>query len=111
MENHIANTSCIILSAGSSQRMGEHKALLKFDAHRTFIQQITETCIKAGVEQILVVVNNEIAELSKNGLFHLSEKVELIINDHPEFGRFYSLQKGVQRLIPNNYCFFQNCGG
>ncbi len=107
-ENPFANTSCIILSAGSSERMGMHKALLKFDDRRNFIQQITEEYLKADVEQIIVVVNNEIAELSKKGMFQLSEKVELVVNKHPELGRFYSLQKGVQQLIPNNYSFFQN---
>jgi CTP:molybdopterin cytidylyltransferase MocA len=107
-ENFFANTSCIILSAGSSERMGMHKALLKFDDRRNFIQQITEEYLKAGVEQIIVVVNNEIYGLSKKGMFQLSEKVELVVNEHIELGRFYSLQKGVQQLIPNNHCFFQN---
>jgi CTP:molybdopterin cytidylyltransferase MocA len=88
--------------------MGMHKALLKFDDRRNFIQQITEEYLKAGVEQIIVVVNNEIYGLSKKGMFQLSEKVELIVNEHPELGRFYSLQKGVQQLIPENHCFFQN---
>ena len=107
-ENIFANTSCIILSAGSSERMGMHKVLLKFDDRRNFIQQITEEYLKAGVEQIIVVVNNEIYGLSKKGMFQLSEKVELVVNEHPELGRFYSLQKGVQQLIPENHCFFQN---
>jgi CTP:molybdopterin cytidylyltransferase MocA len=103
-----AQTSCIILSAGSSARMGTHKALLKFDSERTFLQKITETYMLAGIEQVIVVVNSELHTLINERIPALSGKVKLAVNDKPELGRFYSLQTGVKHLKTGHSCFFQN---
>jgi len=103
-----AHTSCIILSAGSSARMGTHKALLKFDSERNFLQKITETYSLAGIEQVIVVVNSELFKLIKKSDLTLSKKVLLVMNGKPELGRFYSLQTGIKHLKTGNYCFFQN---
>jgi molybdenum cofactor cytidylyltransferase len=102
------NTSAIILSAGNSERMGGHKALLQFDSGRTFLQKITETYLLSGIDQVIVVVNSELFQLIKESNLTLSEKVLLIIHDRPELGRFYSLQTGIKFLKPGNFCFFQN---
>jgi molybdenum cofactor cytidylyltransferase len=103
-----ARTSCVILSAGSSVRMGTHKALLKFDSEQTFIQKITETYLLAGIDQVIVVVNSELFKLIRENSQALSTKVKLVINDKPELGRFYSLQTGVKLIPAGNSCFFQN---
>jgi molybdenum cofactor cytidylyltransferase len=108
MSKPFASTSCIILSAGNSERMGTHKSLLKFDSERNFIQKIIETYQKAGVEQVIVVVNTELSTLSKKGTDHLADYIQFITNHFPGLGRFYSLQTGVQHLKSGNYCFFQN---
>lgn len=107
-ESLFLQTSGIILSAGSSARMGIHKALLKFDADTTFVQKITETYLLAGIEQVIVVVNSELFELINKSNIALSKNVLLVINNKPELGRFYSLQTGIKHLIPGNSCFFQN---
>lgn len=101
-------TSCIILSAGSSTRIGMHKALLRYDAEKTFIEKITETFNLAGIEQVIVVVNSELFKLISESSLALSRKVKLLVNDKPELGRFYSLQTGVKLITTGNYCFFQN---
>jgi CTP:molybdopterin cytidylyltransferase MocA len=103
-----AHTSSVILSAGSSARMGTHKALLKFDSEKTFIQKITETYLLTGIEQVIVVVNSELFKLIKEGTPSLPEKVKMVINDKPELGRFYSLQTGIKLIPTGNSCFFQN---
>jgi len=103
-----AGTSCVILSAGSSARMGTHKALLKFDYETTFIQKITETYSLAGIDRIIVVVNAELLQMIKSINLVLPEKVLLTINNKPELGRFYSLQTGIKHLKPASSCFFQN---
>lgn len=103
-----AQTSCIILSAGSSARMGTHKALLKFDSERTFIQKVSETYLLTGIEQIIIVLNAELFNQLKERNLTFDDKVILVINEKPELGRFYSLRKGVQHLTPGNYCFLQN---
>jgi len=103
-----AETSCVILSAGSSARMGTHKALLRFDYKKSFIQKITETYLLAGIEQVVVVVNSELLKQINKIIPELTEKVIFVINDKPELGRFYSLQTGIKYLKPGNSCFFQN---
>jgi molybdenum cofactor cytidylyltransferase len=103
-----AQTSCILLSAGSSVRMGESKALLKFDEQTTFIQQITQTYKHAGLQQILIVVNSSLFDAIREREIFLFKDIQLVINNHPEQGRFYSLQTGVQHLKKGNFCFFQN---
>ncbi|MEI8046940.1 MAG: NTP transferase domain-containing protein [Bacteroidota bacterium] len=108
MPKPFASTSCIILSAGSSERMGTHKSLLKFDAEKSFIEKITETYLQVGVEQIIVVVTTELSPLLEKEISHLGKNVHLVTNHYPGLGRFYSLQRGVQHLKFDNYCFFQN---
>ncbi len=103
-----AQTSAIILSAGSSLRMGTQKALLRFDDEHTFLQKITETYLKAGAEQVIVVVNTGLYALFNENNLDLPEQVILVSNEKPELGRFYSLQTGIKKIKPGNYCFFQN---
>jgi len=106
--NLFVQTSCIILSAGSSERMGEPKALLKFSKEETFIQKITGTYVQCGVQQVIVVVNKELFHSIHEQKILLGPEVQLVINSFPERGRFFSLQKGVHKLKPGNSCFFQN---
>lgn len=101
-------TSCIILSAGSSERMGEPKALLRFSEDELFIQKITRTYIQSGIKQVIVVVNTDLYSSILKLMIPLADEVELIVNHFPEKGRFYSLQTGVQKLKPGNSFFFQN---
>jgi len=101
-------TSCIILSAGSSERMGEPKALLKFSIDETFIQKITGTYVQCGVRQVIVVVNKELYNTIQEREILLVPEVQLVINSFPEKGRFYSLQTGAKKLKPGHSCFFQN---
>lgn len=101
-------TSCVILSAGSSLRMGGHKALLPYDKDRNFIQKVTALYLEAGIEQLIVVVNAELMKLISRNQIALSEKVQLVVNEAPELGRFFSLQTGLRKVKPGNACFFQN---
>jgi len=104
----LAQTSCIILSAGSSERMGEPKALLRFSEDEMFIQKITRTYVQSGVKQVIVVVNVDLYNSIHKLKIPLADEVDLIVNRYPEKGRFFSLQTGVHKLKPGNSCFFQN---
>lgn len=108
---HPVNTfSAVILSAGSSQRMGCHKALLSYNREKNFLQHIAGEYLKAGINQVIVVVSPELSEKllrnSEYGIHH--ENVRLSINTKPELGRFFSLQTGIRLIDPGSYCFFQN---
>lgn len=106
--NPFIPVSCIILSAGSSGRMGTHKALLKFDENTTFLEKITTEYLAAGIEKIIVVVSGELHKELIAGKLVFPETVQLVINNKPESGRFHSLQTGVKHIKQDNYCFFQN---
>jgi CTP:molybdopterin cytidylyltransferase MocA len=108
MNLSFTHASCILLSAGNSERMGIHKALLKFDENTTFIQQIAGTYERLGVEQIIVVVSADLFGALKQRNLRLPDAVTMVVNDRPELGRFYSLQTGLQHLRPGNCCFLHN---
>lgn len=100
--------SCVILSAGSSLRMGSHKALLAYDQELNFLQKITGTYSQAGVEEVIVVVNAELLLLIRQANVSLPQNVKLVVNQQPGLGRFYSLQTGLKAIQPGHSCFFQN---
>jgi len=108
MMNPFAHISCILLSAGSSDRMGKHKALLNYDEDSTFVQRISDTYSLAGIEQIIVVVNADLFDLLIERHLNLHHCVKVVINKIPDLGRFHTLQTGVLYTEPGNYCFFQN---
>ncbi len=100
--------SCIILSAGSSARMGEDKALLQFDSETNFLQKLTSTYLLAGLSEVVVVVHADLKKELDRKDFSLSPKVKIVLNKHPEKGRFYSLQQGLSQVSQTGSCFFQN---
>ena len=107
--NSLDQTSCIILSAGSSGRMGRHKALLRFGAEKvTFIEKITQVYAEAGVPEILVVISLELKQQLDSIQLALPGNVRCVVNANPELGRFYSLKTGMQNTTAGNHVFFQN---
>ena len=102
-----SKTAALILSAGSSQRMSSHKALLPFDDKMTFLVKIIKTYSDWGCGKIVVVVNPDLKEkLIKMNPF--PETVSFVVNDHPEYERFYSVKLGVEALGSPTFCFLQN---
>lgn len=101
-------TSCVILSAGSSGRMGSHKALLAYDNERNFLQKIAGTYCQAGIDEVIVVVNAELLILMRQANIALPQNVKMVVNHKPALGRFYSLQTGLKLVTPGHSCFFQN---
>ena len=106
--NPFAHVSCIILSAGSSGRMGRHKALLEFDETFTFVEKITNEYLTAGIGEVIVVVSSDLNNEIKDRGISFPAEIHFVINHKPESGRFYSLQTGIQYMQEGNYCFFQN---
>jgi molybdenum cofactor cytidylyltransferase len=101
--------SCIILSAGNSGRMGMHKALLPFgDENLTFLEKITQSYHQAGINQVIVVLNEALYNLLKTRKIALPGEVEIVVNPHPEKGRFFSLQTGLSKVMAGSHVFIQN---
>ena len=100
--------SAIILAAGKSSRMGIPKLSLKYDENNIFIEHIINEYISFGCKEIAIVVN----EMGNNFLIgnkiQLSGKVKIIINEHPDWHRFYSLKIGVKSLSEIGNIFIHN---
>ena len=97
-------TSCIILSGGTSSRMGVHKALLKFSDTENFLQHIVNVYLEAGIKKIIVVKNFDIYVDSKS----VSERVTMVNNYTTSLGRLYSIRLGLSAAPGSEFCFIQN---
>jgi molybdenum cofactor cytidylyltransferase len=96
--------SCVILSAGRSERMNAPKAFLKFSDKENFLQRIIHVYHKAGIKDIIIVLSPQIeSDINKQDY----EGVRFVVNPKPERGRMSSLKTGLQ-LVENGYVLIQN---
>lgn len=101
------NCSVVILAAGRSSRMGKPKFLLELPNGISFLQNITHQYSKFGILNIVVVLNSDGIEQIKSQSQKLPAQTQFVLNDHPEYGRFYSIKTGLQ-LVNNSYTFIHN---
>lgn len=102
---NLNRSAVIIPAAGFSARMGTHKALLPFSETETFIEHIAGVYLEAGIDQIFVVANNENEPMLKK----LLPWVVIVLNEHPEYERFYSLKLAAEKMKVLTGCFVHNC--
>lgn len=99
--------TAIILAAGKSSRMGQPKVNLLMPDGVSFLDHIVRQYIEAGCEQIILVVNAE-----DLGLLTIGKGCYLdyrtVINNQPENGRLFSLQKGIITTGRMGFFFIQN---
>jgi molybdenum cofactor cytidylyltransferase len=101
--NNSKKYSAIILSAGKSSRMGVPKFSLRFNETSTFLENIINEYFKFGCNEIVVVLNPDSASYLKQLDLKLPSNTKVVINEHPEWERFYSLKLGAKGLkIPTN---------
>lgn len=99
--------SAVILAAGLSERMGTPKLLLEWKG-KTFIENIVQSYRENGVREIIIVTNDKDAA-SCNGLFSKDTYgLKIVINKHPEKGRFLSLRIALSALKNKKMCFMHN---
>ena len=104
------NVNAVIPAAGRSQRMQSFKPLLPFDKERSFIEKIVDEFVDFGCNEIIVVINKDIYKVSKDTVLKkLERQVEIIINENLDYGRYYSIKLGLQKLKNKEYCFIHNC--
>jgi CTP:molybdopterin cytidylyltransferase MocA len=101
------NCSVIILAAGRSSRMGKPKFLLEFGNGASFLENIIRQYDEFGSVNIIVVLNSDGSEKIKKHPQNLPPKTQIVLNQHPEYGRFYSIKTGLQ-FCTNNYTFIHN---
>lgn len=96
----------IILSGGTSLRMGKPKAFLK-TGNTSFINQITTGYLKTNPEKIIVIVNREL--YCDQRVMRLQKKnLEIVCNSVPELGRSFSIKLGIHYLPAVDFCFIHN---
>jgi molybdenum cofactor cytidylyltransferase len=86
--------SSILITAGLSSRMGQHKALLKI-GHISVIEYIMRELIPISEEVVIIVGDNY--EAIKNHLlssFLDLENVHFVVNQEAHLGMFSSVRKG-----------------
>jgi len=86
--------SGIIIAAGSSQRMGTPKALLKI-GEKTFLQHIVETLHSARIIDVVIVIGAEAEKIQKT-LTWFDGKV--VVNDEWQKGQLSSIITGLNAL-------------
>ena len=100
------NYSVVILAAGLSERMGEPKMFLNWDK-LTFIENIIIGYEKFGCKEIIVVLNER--DRAHFEMLNIKNKgVKTMLNNHIEWGRFYSLKLGLSALSFKEHCFINN---
>tara|TARA_B100000965_G_C19421787_1_gene682466 strand:- start:200 stop:790 length:591 start_codon:yes stop_codon:yes gene_type:complete len=90
----VKTTPAIILSAGYSKRLGEHKALVEV-AGKTLLEHAILKLQHAGCGPVIVVVNKELqfdALMSSRG-------AAVVVNKSPENGRTGSLKVGLTSVL------------
>ncbi|MBC8485146.1 MAG: NTP transferase domain-containing protein, partial [Bacteroidetes bacterium] len=97
----------VILAAGNSKRMNSRKPFLHFDKDNTFIEKIISTYLKWGCQEIVIVINKDVKN-QRDFFDLLPEKVMYVLNEHPEFERFYSVKLGLATIRNASFCFIQN---
>lgn len=99
--------TAIILAAGKSSRMGQPKLKLLMPDGVSFLDHIIRQYLGVGCEQIILVVN---AEDSRFLTLDTVSKLDYrrVINEQPEKGRLFSLQKGINTTEGKGFFFIQN---
>jgi len=90
--------SAIILSAGSSKRMGQPKALLNIN-NKSFLHHIIDTIEISGIEDIIVVLGSEATTIQRS---IETFKGKIIINNAWQSGQLSSIIEGLSALKESN---------
>jgi len=99
--------TAIILAAGKSSRMGQPKLKLLMPDGVSFLDHIVRQYLDVGCEQIILVVNAEDSRfLTLDTVSKLDYRI--VINEQPEKGRLFSLQKGINTTEGKGFFFIQN---
>ena len=83
--------SCILLSAGLSERFGSPKALASIDKH-TAIQHVQKTLLQSSCDEIIVVLGAHAQDIQPSIFIH--SRIRVVYNKSYNFGQTSSVQAG-----------------
>ena len=102
------NLPVIVLAGGNSDRMNIPKMFLPFNSKKTFIEKIVKEYVDFNCREIIMVLNKKFLDIPIIKKLIKSYDINLILNEHQELGKFYSLSLGIGILSNQSYCFIQN---
>jgi len=88
--------------------MGKKKPLLRFNNELTFLEKIVSVYKSWGVEKPVVVVNHDVLFKINQLKSQWLEDCKFILNQHIDYGRFYSIKLGLQNIMKNLPVFIHN---
>src|SRR5476649_2576875 len=84
--------TCILLSAGLSERFGSPKALARISDNTTAIQHVQNTLLQSSCDEIIVVLGAHAAEIRPSIFIH--SRIRVVYNKSYYFGQTSSVQAG-----------------
>jgi molybdenum cofactor cytidylyltransferase len=102
------NLPVIILAGGNSDRMNFPKMFLPFDIRKTFIEKIVKEYFDFNCNEIIIVLNKNFSDTPIIKKLVKSYDINLILNEHSELEKFYSLSLGISILRNQSFCIIQN---
>ncbi|MBI4233713.1 MAG: nucleotidyltransferase family protein [Chloroflexi bacterium] len=93
----MAGVSGILIAAGESSRMGRPKALLEWEGV-PLIQYQIRSLAQGGVEEVIVVLGHQAAELAP--YVRGAEHLKAVVNPRYGEGKTTSIRRGLQEVSP-----------
>lgn len=84
--------TCILLSAGLSERFGSPKALADI-AGKNIIQHVQNTLLHSNCDEIIVVLGAHADQIQPSIFIH--SRIRVVYNNHYNFGQTSSVQAGI----------------
>ncbi len=100
--------AAVILAAGASVRMGQPKLALPFDHKQSFLERCVSAYMDFGCIAIAIVARQETLPWLERISRHWPASVHLALNNHPEKGRFHSVQLGLGQIPTKTPVFLHN---
>lgn len=91
------SVGAIVLAAGMSTRMGQHKVVMPWDGRRTIIEQIVEQLILARVDHIAVITGHHAPDVQR---LVQRQGVETVYNAKYQSGEMLSSLKAGLKAMP-----------
>ncbi len=104
----LQNKCCaIILAGGNSSRMGQHKALLRFNDGFYFYEKISLQFLKLGCKKVIISINSNAFKAVKKQKIKI-KNIIFVENKYPEKGKLYSLQLALKEVDKGFGAFVHN---
>jgi len=91
--------SCILLTAGLSERFGSPKALAKINSTTSVIEHIQQMLLQTSIDEIIIVLGADAEEIKPFLLNH--EKIKVVYNKDYREGQTSSFQTGLKNISPS----------